>query len=168
MCLIESPVDDDLVFSVFRSEDSLEDRFAICFANFRTSKPISSLTAWIWFLQENFTSFAWFLDFCSKSFNSIVHPLISMELGNMTFNLLVKVALFFDEGLERFITVIVITCWVQIQHWFSNLSTSTVRRYFDQSILTFSSFFDNIPKLSLHTDPFVSLALVKSLWRNRS
>ena len=29
MCLIESSVDDALVFSVFRSEDSLEDRFAI-------------------------------------------------------------------------------------------------------------------------------------------
>ena len=48
MCLIESSVDDALVFSVFRSEDSLEDRFAICFANFVnfcTSSPISSLTA---------------------------------------------------------------------------------------------------------------------------
>ena len=65
----------------------------------------------------------------------------------MTFNLLVKVALLLDEGLELFITVIVITCWFQIQHWFSNLSTSTVRRYFDQSILRFSSVFDNIPKL---------------------
>ena len=47
MCLIEFSVDDALVFSVFRSEDSLEDRFAICFqiANFCTSSPISSLTA---------------------------------------------------------------------------------------------------------------------------
>ena len=45
MCLIESSVDDTLVFSVFRSEDNLEDRFAICFANFYTSSPISSLTA---------------------------------------------------------------------------------------------------------------------------
>ena len=58
----------------------------------------------------------------------------------MTFNLLVKVALLLDEGLELFITVIVITCWFQIQHWFSNLSTSTVRRYFDQSILTLVPF----------------------------
>ena len=45
MCLIESSVDDALVFSVFRSEDSLEDRFAICFANFCTSSPFPSLTA---------------------------------------------------------------------------------------------------------------------------
>ena len=45
MCLIESLVDDALAFSIFRSEDSLEDRFAICFANICTSSPISSLTA---------------------------------------------------------------------------------------------------------------------------
>ena len=32
MCLIESSVDDALVFSVFRSEDSLEERFAISFS----------------------------------------------------------------------------------------------------------------------------------------
>ena len=34
MCLIESSIDDALVFSVFKSEDSLEDKFAICFAYF--------------------------------------------------------------------------------------------------------------------------------------
>ena len=45
MCLIESSVDDALVFSVFKSKDSLEDKFAICFANFYTSPPISSLAA---------------------------------------------------------------------------------------------------------------------------
>lgn len=65
----------------------------------------------------------------------------------MAFNFLVKVALFFDEGLELFITVIVVTCWFRIQHWVSNLRTSTVKRSFDRSILSFSSVFNNIPEL---------------------
>ena len=159
MCLIESSVDNALVFSVFKSEDSLEDKFAIRFASFCTSLPISFLTAWIWFSQNSFTSFVWFLHLHSKSFNSIGASTYFYGVrGNMSFNLLVKVALFFDEGLELFITVIVITCWFQIQYWISNLRTSTVRRWFDKSILSFSSFFDNIPEF------FDLVILLWALW----